>query len=220
MNLIDHIGHTVTVWTSEGNSLAECTLITADEFGIVVQPYPGSPDENLKEVFIPWNRVKYVDLIKPKQGDGCWHYKAKMQYGKPKPLVRNEVEYAKVGDIVREIDMVFNTVVHKDLKVERSNEKYIEVSGKRDGFLYSIPHGQYRIVNRVDNKEESADKAPEPTTNELVEMLKERQHVTQIDLLKKSDRLFCTQKSDTGMLLPWVIDGPATILVIPDGDGK
>jgi len=59
MNLINHIGNKVTVWTKEGNSLTNRTLVTADELGIVV-----SGDRDDREVFIPWCRVKYVDLIK------------------------------------------------------------------------------------------------------------------------------------------------------------
>ncbi len=64
MNLVNHIGNKVTVWTVDGNGMENRTLLTADELGIVVSPRDGAKDKDSKVVFVPWNRVKYVDLLK------------------------------------------------------------------------------------------------------------------------------------------------------------
>lgn len=66
MNLVDRIGTPVTVWTLEGNSMEMRTLVTVDEMGVVVsQPKTPNAPPSTHDIFVPWNRIKYIDLPKP-----------------------------------------------------------------------------------------------------------------------------------------------------------
>lgn len=56
-NIVDRIGSEVTVWTTDGNSMTNRTLLTVDSFGVAVTGYN---DKDLC-VFVPWIHVKYVD---------------------------------------------------------------------------------------------------------------------------------------------------------------
>jgi hypothetical protein len=55
-NVVDQIGSKVTVSTKDGNEMENRTLLTLDEFGVVVTSWN---DAELA-VFVPWNRVKYI----------------------------------------------------------------------------------------------------------------------------------------------------------------
>ena len=100
-----------------------------------------------------------------------------------------------------------------------------------DGHDMYLPDGHYVVVERASGKpkreywgpqltadtpNEYESHRPEPLTSELVAMLAKREGFTRMDLPYASDKLYWTRQSDDGMLLPWVTEGPCTILVIPE----
>lgn len=107
MNLIDHIGNFVTVWTKEGNSPKNRRLITADEMGLVISPSATDPDQG-KEIFIPWNRVKYVDLLNPAQEASPSYQLGDKSAIEHVPGANNES--AEIGDTIQIIGNVQATV--------------------------------------------------------------------------------------------------------------
>lgn len=180
MDLIDHIGNQVTVWTEEGNSLSARTLITADEMGIVVSPWVGDANQN-KEVFIPWCKVKYVDLLKPsasmiqpikppspefieKAKEIIETLKGECDGGELKK--ESDSPRAKVGDVVRYCE----GIKHVEPLLSQRNEEYTVkrvddyrvhvdwpsgVFGPIETEHMIIPHGWYTIVRHADEDDTS-----------------------------------------------------------------
>lgn len=62
-NLVEYIGKPITVWTPDGNSMERRELITIDTHGIVVSAYKNRRGPH--DVFVPWQRVMYIDLPLP-----------------------------------------------------------------------------------------------------------------------------------------------------------
>ncbi len=121
-------------------------------------------------------------------------------------------ERARVGDVIGN----YNTT-HTVVGV---NESDALISTFSEG-MKRIPHGSYTIFERAsdlpkDKPMQMSEYKQEPSTPELVAMLAKREGFTRMDLPYASDKLYWTRQSDNGMLLPWVTQGPCTILVIPE----
>ncbi len=201
MNLIDHIGNQVTVWTKEGNSLSARTLITADEMGIVVNPWVGAKNQN-KEVFIPWCNVKYVDLIKPsasmiepikppspefiaKAKEIIDALEGKCDGGELKK--ESDSPRAKVGDVVRYCDGIKRVEPllsqrNEEYTVRRVDDYRIhvdwpaDVSGLDHANQYMIiPHGWYTIVRRADEDDTSVEHDDDKELTEAKEIIEAKE---------------------------------------------
>lgn len=157
MNLVDHIGKKVSVYTLDGPMLQR-TLRDVSKIGITFNADPLEYVEH--EVFVPWHRIKDVVLLSPKPPSPEFIAKAaqmvdtlKGAYDVPDGGLAKDAKpqtiRAQVGDIVREDSNGW--YIERDLKVERVYENGVDVTGKYEGSWHHIPHGMYTIIKRAED---------------------------------------------------------------------
>ncbi len=239
MNLIDHIGNHVNVYTKDENRPMKNRILTAvDDKGLTFLSDPVGVVKHI-ETFVPWDNISQVDLIRPVAGKPCevcgepigesdfvtanhaWH----------REDCRREV---RVGDIIRVgVEQRFRNDWYGDffpfpdsewIVSSVSNDLYpLTLQHPTSHQLYKyLPIGEnpYTIVERTDTDKREGD-ALTPSTAELVEMLAKREgvNVYEIATPEHAYRIQIRDLHGDGETAWWTIGpttGPARILVMMD----